>query len=166
MLGGVPGTGKTTFAKALAASCNVPLIATSYSVWQRGDDGHLGNVLTAIHEDFKRAIESAPSILFIDEIDMMPSREHQNHRHRDWWDAIVGALLQELDGIVSREGVVVIAAINYVSASIRRWFGPAGWTARSPSSCRRSANCRHLALSPQGPAAGRRPAAAGHPASA
>jgi ATP-dependent Zn protease len=112
VLGGLPGTGKTTFAKALAASCNVPLVATSYSVWQRYRDGHLGNVLTALHDDFVRAIECAPSILFIDEIDMIASRETVSLRNRDWWDAVVGALLQELDGIAGREGVVVIAACN------------------------------------------------------
>lgn len=39
---GSPGTGKTTFAKALAASCEVPLIAASYARWQRSGDGHLG----------------------------------------------------------------------------------------------------------------------------
>jgi cell division protease FtsH len=113
VLHGLPGTGKTTFAKALATTCNVPLVATSYSVWQRSRDGHLGHVLTAINDDFKRALKSSPAILFIDEIDVIPSREHQSMRIRDWWDSIVGALLQELDGITGREGVVVIAACNY-----------------------------------------------------
>jgi ATP-dependent Zn protease len=113
VLGGEPGTGKTTFAKALAATCNVPLVATSYSVWQRYREGHLGNVLTAIHDDFKRAIDSAPSILFIDEIDSIPSRANESLRYKEWWDSIVAALLQELDGMTSRNGVVVIAACNY-----------------------------------------------------
>ncbi|KAB2913055.1 MAG: AAA family ATPase [Hyphomicrobiaceae bacterium] len=113
LLHGGPGTGKTTFAKALATSCGVTLIATSYANWQRYREGHLGNVLSAIREDFRKAIERAPSILFIDEIDVIPSRERAGIRNRDWWDPIVGALLQELDGITGREGVIVIAACNY-----------------------------------------------------
>ena len=47
LLYGPPGTGKTTYAKALAATCGVPLVATSFSEWQSADEGHLGTLTIA-----------------------------------------------------------------------------------------------------------------------
>src|SRR6266545_393856 len=70
VLYGPPGCGKTTFAKALAASGSVPLITASYAKWQRARDGHLGDLLAAMARDFKSAKIQAPSILFIDELDV------------------------------------------------------------------------------------------------
>ena len=109
---GRPGTGKTIFAKALAATCNVPLLATSYSVWQRRNDGHLGDVLRAMNDDFKLAKKHAPCILFIDEIEGVGSREMGGNNQR-WYTNVITALNEQLDGIIAREGVVVIAATNY-----------------------------------------------------
>ena len=112
LLHGEPGTGKTIFATALAATCKVPLIATSYAEWQRSKDGHLGDVLTAMHDDFKLAKKHAPSILFIDEIEAVSSRASGGSNHR-WYAGIITALNEQLHGVFSREGVVVIAATNY-----------------------------------------------------
>ena len=66
LLHGSPGTGKTTFARALAASCQVPLIATSVVQWQA--TGHLGDLLGAMRRSFAEARDKAPSILFVDEL--------------------------------------------------------------------------------------------------
>jgi cell division protease FtsH len=112
LLHGAPGTGKTIFAKALAATCNVPLIATSYADWQRTREGHLGDVQKAIHETFKLAKRHAPCILFIDEFEAVSSREAAGN-NRNWYTNIVTALNEELQGISSRDGVVVLAATNY-----------------------------------------------------
>jgi cell division protease FtsH len=112
LLHGEPGTGKTIFARALAATCAVPLIATSYAVWQRSKDGHLGDVLAAINEDFKLAKKHAPCILFIDEIEAVGSRAMSGNNHR-WYTGVITALNEQLHDIFSREGVVVIAATNY-----------------------------------------------------
>jgi len=112
LLHGEPGTGKTIFAKALAASCGIPLIATSYADWQRAGDGHLGDVLAAMHDCFKLAKHCAPCILFIDELDAIPARAGKGHSQR-WWTSVVSALNEALDGIAAREGVIVVAAANY-----------------------------------------------------
>jgi cell division protease FtsH len=114
LLHGEPGTGKTIFAKALAITCGVPLIATSYAEWQRAKEGYLGDVLTAMHRRFAEARRAAPCILFIDELDAIPTRAGDGHNQR-WWTSVVTALNEELDGISAREGVVVIAAANYPS---------------------------------------------------
>ena len=112
LLHGDPGTGKTMFAKALAVTCNVPLIVTSYAEWQRAGDGHLGHVLEAMHAAFQCARQAAPAILFIDEIEAVSSREARGGNQR-WYTGIITALNEQLAGLVLREGVVVIAAANY-----------------------------------------------------
>ncbi|WP_052213730.1 AAA family ATPase [Belnapia sp. F-4-1] len=112
LLAGPPGTGKTTFARALAATCGVPLVVGSYSMWQASRDGHLGDLLKAMAATFDEARKAAPSILFIDELDSFYSRTADS-RHRDWWASVVGALLEHLDGVGGREGVVVVGATNH-----------------------------------------------------
>ena len=113
LLSGPPGTGKTTFAKSLARSAGpgVHFIATSYSQWQSYKEGHLGNVTSAIRASFAEASQRRPCILFVDEIDTIPARGSTT-RHDDWWTAIVAALLECMDGVERREGVVVIGAGN------------------------------------------------------
>lgn len=111
LLTGLPGTGKTTFARALAKQAGVHFIATSYSAWQAHKDGHLGSVTQAMRNVFAEARQNAPAILFIDEIDTLPARG-SGRWNDDWWTAITTALLEQLDGFEPREGVVVIGACN------------------------------------------------------
>lgn len=110
---GKPGTGKTTFARALAATCGVAFVSTSYAEWQRSGDGHLGDLLAAMKRVFRFALLSAPCILFIDELDSLPSRA--SGRSDSWWTSVVNAMLELLDGASSREGVVVVGACNNVA---------------------------------------------------
>jgi cell division protease FtsH len=111
LLYGNPGTGKTTFAKALAATCGVPLIAGSIARWQAA--GHLGDLLAAMREAFSQAMEKAPSILFIDELDSVGDRATFSGHNAGYQTEVVNGLLECLDGVEGREGVVVVGACNY-----------------------------------------------------
>lgn len=122
LLEGVPGIGKTTFARAVAQDCGVPLIATSYADWQATKEGHLGDVTRAMRSSFDHARVAAPCILFIDELDTLGVRG-SGRRYDDWWRALINALLELLDGISDREGIVVIGATNdasHIDAAISR----------------------------------------------
>lgn len=110
LLVGKPGTGKTTYAKALAKTCGVPLIAGSIARWQAA--GHLGDMLGAMRRAFEEAIQKAPSILFIDEIDSVGDRASFSGDNRGYQTEVVNGLLECLDGVDGREGVVVIGACN------------------------------------------------------
>jgi ATP-dependent Zn protease len=105
--------GKTTYAKALAGSCRVPLIAASLGQWQSA--GHLGDTLKAMRETFERAKAAAPAILFIDEIDSFGNREGFNDRNKDYSIQVVNSFLEQLDGVEGREGVVVVGAANHAN---------------------------------------------------
>lgn len=108
---GPPGTGKSTFARALSATSALPLIAASYANWQRSGEGHLGDVLSAMARDFEAAFARAPCILAIDELDSLPSRE-SNSDKQIWWTPVVNALLEQLSGAVERDGIAVIGICN------------------------------------------------------
>lgn len=110
LLSGPPGVGKTIFAKALANECNAHLIASSLSQWQ--STGHLGDLLKAMRHDFAEAKEKAPSVLLIDELDSFGDRGGFSHDHRDYSIQVVNGLLECLDGLDGREGVVVVGATN------------------------------------------------------
>jgi cell division protease FtsH len=112
LMAGPPGVGKTTAAQAIAGTCNVPLIVTGYAAWQAHGEGHLGDVIQAIRGVFDRARTAAPCLLFIDELDSIQSRNRRG-RWDDWWTAIINCLLEQLDGLDGREGVVVIGATNH-----------------------------------------------------
>ncbi|EUB97526.1 AAA ATPase central domain protein [Rhizobium sp. CF080] len=114
LLCGPPGCGKTTYAKALAASCGVELVVASAGRWQAA--GHLGDYLKAMRASFKQAQTKAPSILFLDEFDSFGSREVAvNSDNQDYKRQAVNALLECLDPSEGREGVVVIGATNDAS---------------------------------------------------
>ncbi|MGD0103433.1 MAG: AAA family ATPase [Rhodopila sp.] len=112
LLSGPPGVGKTLYARALAATCGVPLITGSYSDWHGSGSAHQGDLLKAMRKTFATASERAPAILFIDEIDSFPNRASVTHAWADWEIQVVNALLQQLDGAEGRDGVVVIGACN------------------------------------------------------
>jgi hypothetical protein len=82
LLSGPPGTGKTSFAKALCNTLQVPLIATSVATWL--EPGYLGDVLRRMSASFAEAEAAAPSILFIDEIDGIGTRGSSGEWNSYW----------------------------------------------------------------------------------
>ena len=110
LLSGPPGTGKTTFAGALARSCGAHLITGSLSRWQA--KGHLGDLLKAMYGAFAEAKQQSPSILFIDEIDAVGDRAKFRGDGAQYCTEVVNGLLECLDGLEGREGVVVVGACN------------------------------------------------------
>ncbi len=110
LVSGPPGTGKTTFAAALARTCDVQLIATSMAQWQA--KGHLGDYLKAMRASFAEAQKKAPCILFIDEFDSAGDRNRSDSDNASYDVKAINGLLECLDGIAGREGVVVVGATN------------------------------------------------------
>ena len=113
LLSGPPGTGKTLFARALAATCGVPLVIGSYSQWYGSGSAHQGDLLKGMRKTFREAMDCAPSILFVDEVDSFPNRATITHHYADWETQVVNALLAEVDGVEGREGVILVAACNH-----------------------------------------------------
>jgi hypothetical protein len=110
LLSGPPGTGKTTFARALCNSLQVPLVVSSVTSWL--EPGYLGDVLKRIKAAFAEAEELKPSILFIDELDGIGTR----HNRGDWSEytnAIINRALELLDGASRSSGAIVVAATNH-----------------------------------------------------
>ncbi|ABR55095.1 AAA ATPase central domain protein [Methanococcus vannielii SB] len=105
---GPPGTGKTLLARALATETDVPLYLIK-ATELIGD--HVGDGSKQIQSLYEEALENAPCIIFIDELDAIAlSRQFQSLRGDV--SEVVNALLTELDGIKSNEGIVTIAATN------------------------------------------------------
>jgi len=106
---GLPGTGKTLLAKAVANESNSNFISIKGpEVFSK----YVGESEEAVREIFKKARQVAPCILFIDEIDSIAPRRGGRSSDSGVGDRVVNQLLTELDGIESLEGVTVIAATN------------------------------------------------------
>ncbi len=114
LLDGPPGTGKTTYAKALAKSAGLPLVIGSLAQWQAAREGHLGHCLAAMRESFAEAKRKAPCIFLVDELDSFGDRGSFTDHNKDYSTQVVNAFLEALDGAGGRQGVVVIGATNHV----------------------------------------------------
>ncbi len=107
LLHGPPGTGKTLLAKAVANETN------SHFILINGPEimsKFYGQSEENIRKKFEEAEKSAPSIIFIDEIDAISSKREETHGEVE--RRVVAQLLALMDGLQSRGKVVVIAATN------------------------------------------------------
>ncbi|MHB2264805.1 AAA family ATPase [Aliihoeflea sp. PC F10.4] len=111
LLSGPPGCGKTTFAKGLANTCGVELVTGSLAQWQAA--GYLNALLKAMRTAFDEAKKNAPAILFIDEVDSFGNRAAFDNHNAQYCTEVVAGLLECLDGVEGREGVVVVGAANF-----------------------------------------------------
>jgi cell division protease FtsH len=110
LLVGPPGTGKTLLARAIAGEANVPFFSISGSDYV---EMFVGVGASRVRDLFEQGKKNAPCIIFIDEIDAVG-------RHRgaglggghDEREQTLNALLVEMDGFESNEGVILIAATN------------------------------------------------------
>ena len=110
LLMGSPGTGKTLLAKAIAGEANVPFFSISGSDFV---EMFVGVGASRVRDLFEQGKKNAPCIIFIDEIDAVG-------RHRgaglggghDEREQTLNALLVEMDGFETSEGVIMIAATN------------------------------------------------------
>jgi len=107
---GPPGTGKTLLAKAIAGEADVPFFSISGSDFV---EMFVGVGASRVRDMFEQGKKNAPCLIFIDEIDAVG-------RHRgagmggghDEREQTLNALLVEMDGFDTQEGVIIIAATN------------------------------------------------------
>ncbi|AGI69833.1 putative ATP-dependent metalloprotease [Octadecabacter antarcticus 307] len=114
ILYGNPGNGKTMIAGAFASSANCHLVSTSYSECQAA--GHLGDYLRTMKEKVDEAIARAPSIFFLDELDSFAVRAHSAGKNNTYNIQVVNGMLQHLSTLNNTEGVIVLAATNFLDA--------------------------------------------------
>lgn len=110
LLSGPPGTGKTTFARALCNSLQIPLIATSVATWT--EPGYFGDVLKRMKACFAEAEGMKPAVLFIDELDGIGIRRRRGE-WAEYTNGIINRALELLDGTARSSGVIVVAATNH-----------------------------------------------------
>ena len=108
LLYGPPGCGKTFVVRALASTGKLSVHAVKGSELM---DKWVGSSEKAVRELFTRARDSAPSLVFLDEVDALTPRRGQSF-DSGVTDRVVAALLTELDGIEPLNDVVVVGATN------------------------------------------------------
>ena len=109
LLVGPPGTGKTLLAKAVAGEAQVPFYSLSGSDFV---EMFVGVGASRVRDLFKQAQQSAPCIIFIDEIDTIGRSRDSRFGGNDEREQTLNQLLSEMDGFDSSKGLLVMAATN------------------------------------------------------
>ena len=110
LLVGPPGTGKTLLAKATAGEAGVPFYSISGSDFI---ELYVGVGASRVRDLFEKAKKTAPSIIFIDEIDAVGRQRGAGlGGGQDEREQTLNQLLVEMDGFGANEGVIVMAATN------------------------------------------------------
>ena len=109
LLYGPPGCGKTLLARAVSTESESNFISIKgpevFSKW-------VGESEKAIREVFRKARMASPAVIFLDEIDSLTPRRGMGMSDNGVSERVISQLLTEMDGIVSLEDIVVIAATN------------------------------------------------------
>ena len=108
LLAGAPGTGKTLLAKAIAGEAGVPFFHTSGSEFE---EMLVGAGASRVRDLFKKARNTTPCIIFIDEIDAV-AKKRGTVLHSGAGEQTLNQILVEMDGLEDRENVIVLAATN------------------------------------------------------
>ena len=107
---GPPGTGKTLLAKAIAGEADVPFFSISGSDFV---EMFVGVGASRVRDMFEQGRKNAPCLIFIDEIDAVGRhRGHGMGGGHDEREQTLNALLVEMDGFDTQEGIIIIAATN------------------------------------------------------
>jgi cell division protease FtsH len=110
LLSGAPGTGKTLLAKAVAGEADVPFFTISGSDFV---EMFVGIGASRVRDMFEQGKKNAPCIIFIDEIDAVGrSRFSGIGGGHDEREQTLNALLVEMDGFDTQEGIIIVAATN------------------------------------------------------
>ena len=109
LLYGIPGTGKTLLAKAVASESEANFISVKgpelLSKW-------VGESEKGVREVFRKAKQAAPTVIFFDEIDAIASARSGSDTDSGVTKRVVNQLLTEMDGLEELEDVAIIAATN------------------------------------------------------
>jgi cell division protease FtsH len=107
---GAPGTGKTLLAKAIAGEADASFFSISGSDFV---EMFVGVGASRVRDMFEQARKNTPCLIFIDEIDAVGrSRGHGLGGGNDEREQTLNALLVEMDGFDTQEGIIIIAATN------------------------------------------------------
>jgi cell division protease FtsH len=110
LLVGLPGTGKTLLAKAIAGEAGVPFFSISGSEFV---EMFVGVGASRVRDLFKKAKENAPCLIFIDEIDAVGRQRGAGiGGGNDEREQTLNQLLTEMDGFEGNTGIIIIAATN------------------------------------------------------
>ena len=109
LLVGPPGTGKTLLAKAVAGEAQVPFYSLSGSDFV---EMFVGVGASRVRDLFKQANQTAPCIIFIDEIDAIGKSRDNRYGGNDEREQSLNQLLSEMDGFDAAKGIMVMGATN------------------------------------------------------
>jgi cell division protease FtsH len=110
LLVGPPGTGKTLLARAVAGEAGVPFFSISGSNFV---EMFVGVGAARVRDLFAQAVQNAPSIIFIDELDALGKARGANIlSSHDEREQTLNQLLSEMDGFDPNQGVIIMAATN------------------------------------------------------